>query len=644
MTHLTPLLLLAWTACGSPSSPGADGGVDAAVDSGVVAECRTGRSWSAGNPAYVERTSEWGLGGLQSSWLAGADLDGDGYEDLVVITNGAVARGLPRVFMNRAAAGGARHLVDETHASGLTTARDGADGRYFSLATFGDVDNDGDLDAYTGVYVTDHASRMGNTDAAEVLLNDGSGHFTLTASPATAAFEPADPREGGAFFLDHDRDGLLDLFMAYWWAGAEPFTIPYGQFPLLLAGDGTGVFTDVSEARGFTFTNTDVGVANGTATVPIFGATGCDVSGDARPDILLAAYGRFWNQAWISTGATDYVNRGRMDGVAADDRLDYSDDQSYRCYCQAHPGTCPATVMAPDPRFSCPARGWNPGSSDQPWTLGGNTFSFSCGDVDNDGDMDLYSSEIRHPDVGFASDPSELLINDGAGTFTRPGREAMGLAPPVDLTSTDEGGQNGGIFDFDDDGWLDVYLGASPYDHNRAWLFHQNPPTGTWTGSFEYIGAAAGFDHACPSSMALADFDHDGDEDIAVATYGCAPDYGGGTMPMQPVAFYENVSHENNWTSLRLVGTGGSNRSAIGARVRVTAGGVTRTREVFDSWGRASMSRDIAVHVGLGASCTIDSIEIRWPDATSTMETWTTVVANHRVELRQGDPAVHYLE
>src|SRR5207244_3837778 len=158
------------------------------------------------------------------------------------------------------------------------------------------------------------------------------------------------PREGGAFFFDSDRDGRLDLFTAYWWAGDEPFTIPYGQFPLLLAGDGTGAFADVSMARGFTFTDTGIGVAMGTATVPVFGATACDVSGDARPDVLLAAYGRFWNQAWISDGATDYVNRSRADGVAADDRLDYSDDHNYRCFCRANPAMCPPGIAPPDPR------------------------------------------------------------------------------------------------------------------------------------------------------------------------------------------------------------------------------------------------------------------------------------------------------
>src|SRR5262249_20748576 len=157
---------------------------------------------------------QWGLDGLDGSSLTTGDLDGDGFPDLVVVTNGT-GRGFVRVFMNRAS-GSRRHFVDETHASGLTTTRDGMDGRYFAYATLGDVDDDGDLDVETEAFYYDAAARMGLADTSEILLNDGAGHFALTPDAIVAPLENADtPRAGSMLFFDHDVDGHLDLFVDF---------------------------------------------------------------------------------------------------------------------------------------------------------------------------------------------------------------------------------------------------------------------------------------------------------------------------------------------------------------------------------------------------------------------------------------------
>ena len=58
-------------------------------------------------------------------------------------------------------------------------------------------------------------------------------------------------------------------------------------------------------------------------------------------------------------------------------------------------------------------RGWQPGTTDQPFSLGGNYFSIACGDIDDDGDMDLMSATIVHGDVGSSADPSEIILNPG---------------------------------------------------------------------------------------------------------------------------------------------------------------------------------------------------------------------------------------
>jgi hypothetical protein len=144
--------------------------------------------------------------------------------------------------------------------------------------------------------------------------------------------------------------------------------------------------------------------------------------------------------------------------------------------------------------------------------------------------------------------------------------------------------------------------------------------------------------------MAIADFDNDGDLDVVLGTSlarTCNTDWMGRSV----VRLYENVASEANWTSVRLVGRGegGANRAAIGAKVLVTAGGVTQMREVQGTWGLAGLSTELVAHVGTGSNCMIDRIEVRWPDAARSVETFRNVSANYRIELRQGEGRVRYL-
>jgi hypothetical protein len=95
-----------------------------------------------------------------------------------------------------------------------------------------------------------------------------------------------------------------------------------------------------------------------------------------------------------------------------------------------------------------------------------------------------------------------------------------------------------------------------------------------------------------------------------------------------------------------LVGAGppdGASRDAIGARVRVTAGGVTQTRELQSSYGHLALEHDLVMHFGLGAACTVDAIEVRWPNGALDVQTFNDVRANYRIEIRQGETAVRYL-
>ena len=620
--------------------------VDASPDGGgpPPMACRTGTGWDPSRPAFENRATEWGLGAVRGNTLATADIDGDGFADLFALDAAGNARteldAVPpvihvRVLMNRPRAGGGREFVDATRDSNFLETRSGdAYGRALELVTFGDVDNDGDVDAFSGFTYDPAGADPG--DRSELMLNDGRGVFTL--GPELLE-DPLQPNSSGSVFIDYDLDGAVDLASGYWFRYPN-FTSPFGQQNQLFEGAGDGSFVEVTAAAGLTLGDTMASLVAGTNKRPLFGTTACDVSGDGRPDLIGATYGRAFNLLMVSDGDA-FVDQSLASGVAADENLDYSDDESYLCFCLANPTMCPSGL--PRPRYACPGRGWQPGVTDQPYRLAGNTFSIACGDVDNDGDMDLYTAEIAHPDVGSASDKSELLINDTTSPdtvhFTRPGRAAMGLTPPVG--TNDEGGLSNALFDFDNDGRLDVYLGGSDYDEQYGWLFHQNAD-----GTFTLLPDDAGFHHPCAHGLALADFDRDGDVDVIVGTSlartWCTTQWMGTGAA---VRMYENVSNEMNWTSIRLVGrgAGGANALGIGARIRVTAGGVTQTRELQGSWGHYDLGHELVANFGLGTACTIDRIEVRWPNATLATDVYTDVRANYPLELTEGSTAVRYL-
>ena len=660
-TQLSSLALALLSGCPSPGGNHADSSdivPDAVVDAPVDAPpppmaCRAGTTWSGTGAAFSNAgTADWGLTDARGVNLAVADLDGDSWADLVVFDTSSNSRSdftmtppvvHTRVYMNRPRMGGVgRTFVDATQSSNLLAIHDDTGyGRNVNMMVFADMDNDGDVDAISNVDVNTAATAPADPgDRSVVMLNDGHGVFSFANDSAITGSSGDVPQTLGMVFTDQNRDGAIDVFMVYSYDPSA--SIEIGQQPQLFRGHGDGTFDDVTATVGLTLSGSMSAFATDTQLRSFYGVTACDVNDDGMQDLIGAAYGRQWNMLFLNQG-DHYTDIGRSSGVAGDMNTDYHTDQSYLCYCQTHATEttyCPPGT--PAPLYTCPLRGWREGYNDQPWRLNGNTFAIACGDIDNDGDTDLYTAEIHHPDVGTSSDVSEMLVNHSTGTtvtFDRPGRAMMGLVPGSG-PDLDEGGLNAGMWDWDDDGRLDVFLAASDYPGQFSWVFHQKPD-----GTFAEVGTVAGFHHACPHGIAVADFDHDGDQDVIVGSStfrDCAMRWPHGNE----LRFYENNASQANWTSVSLVGRGmgGANRSAIGARVRVTAGGVTQTREVYPVWGQsAGAGIELPVHVGLGANCMIDRIEVRWPDSTGTIETFTNVLANYRVEIHQGEGGVRYL-
>jgi hypothetical protein len=616
------------------------------VAQGPALTCKQPPALGAG-PYFTNVTVEVGLAAdtldVTGNRLAFADINEDGFPDLFVHTVGGGRDDLTatppdrrkRVLLNQEGTNGERVFADFTDQSGYLASREpGFTGRASNFAIFADVNNDGHVDIFSATYAEDDPNIPDHGDRSEVLLGNGDGTFALAPSSGPTA----PPTATSAAFLDYDRDGRLDLFVGFWYRD-----YPYvpAQQDRLYQGDGAGSFADVTGEMGLT--TTTGGHEQGTNHRPTYGVTVCDVDGDADPDILVSAYGRQLNMLWENQSGTGFVNVAEEKGFDADDNLDYSDNQYFKCYCDANP-TAPECDPDPgSPRITC-GDYWNPGSDDRPWRLGGNTFTTVCGDIDNDGDMDLFNAEIRHWHVGLSSDPSELLINDGNGenwVFDRPGNYSNGLQREWPRSDWNDGDITAGFLDFDNDGMLDIFLGCSDYPDTHDFLFRQ-----VATRQFEDVTEASGAGHYYGNGIALADYDRDGDIDIAVgsSTMRCSSDPNC-TWTTNEVHLYRNeVGQDSNWLAIRLVGAGegASNVSAIGARVMVYSGTTRQLREVQGGYGHFGLQSPFTQYFGLGEACVADEVVIIWPTVNFTVSQFRYVPANYFVTVYEADGTITF--
>jgi hypothetical protein len=524
----------------------------------------------------------------------------------------------PAPFVDVAAAAGVRfrHVTGgEPPLNILQTA--GAGGALF------DADGDGRLDLFlvNGRHLDGRREKEPPRHA--LYRNNGDGTFT----DVTARAGLGGGYGMGCAVADVDGNGHLDLYVTH-----------YGP-NTLYRNNGDGTFTDVTARAGV--------AAGGWSTSAAF----ADMDGDGDLDLYVARYLRFapgesrelCEVEGIKVacppryyeGQSGILYRNNRDGTFTDvtraSGVTHTEGKGLGClWWDADDDGDMDLYIANDGVANNLYRNDGTGRFTDVALLSGAALSpaggaegsmgVDAGDVDGDGRFDLFIGN-------FQNETSALYRNDGEMRFTYATAE-WGLAEATFPALT----FGVGFLDYDNDGWPDLFAANG---HVQDAIERIDPQCtfsqprqlfrNLGSGRFADVSAQAGPGIMTPAvgrGAAFGDWDDDGDVDILVTNNG------GPAMLLR-----NEVGRRRHWLSLRLVGRA-PNRDAIGARVRLRAGGRTQVREVRSGGSYASAS-DFRLHFGLGDASTADSLEIHWPDGAVTRH--RDLPADRRLTLRQDD-------
>ncbi|HEY2821831.1 MAG TPA: CRTAC1 family protein [Candidatus Acidoferrum sp.] len=432
----------------------------------------------------------------------------------------------------------------------------------------GCVWGDYDNDGFPDLFVTQFGANV-------LYHNNGDGTFTDVTTKAGVAGLESGTFHSGAVFFDYDRDGKLDLYVGSY-VNLGPKAQRYCDIGGVKSSCAPAVYHGSPNAL---YHNN----GNGTFT---------NVTASAK---ILQPDGKN-----LSVGAFDWDNDGWPDLFVA------NDGQPAYLYQNLHNGKF--REMAETAGMAYNTHGQMMAS-----------MCISLGDFNNDGWLDLYISD-------FQKNSDHVWRNSGKGYFDEISDEAG-----ITLATKEVLSFGGGFLDYDNDGWLDIFIGNGHVypeieqvstdtlykQHNS--LFH-NEANSKFTDA-TIPGGLTAVPTRAARGVAFADFDNDGYVDVLVANNGDPP-----------TLLRNNALHKNHFVNFKLVGTK-SNRDALGARIKLTAGGITQIREIAGGGSYLSQS-DLRANFGLSGATVISTVEVTWPSGTH--QTFQNVEANRFYQIDEG--------
>jgi hypothetical protein len=458
------------------------------------------------------------------------------------------------------------------------------DGGASRSVNFIDYDGDGILDLFVS-----NGKRFGQNN---FLYKNSGGVFTkITGANPVIDSLPYD----GASWADIDNDGDPDLCVVTWYDSTSMFYINNGGGNFSLAA-GNIIVTD----RGFSET-----------------CSWGDYDNDGLVDLIITNSDGIshHNRLYKNTGAGNFT---RIDSGAVYNDInrssrgvnwvDIDGDRKLDLYITNEANQNNLMYKNNGAGYFTKINGIGPTTS------GGDAWSSSWGDYDNDGDLDLFTANRIQQNF--------LFRNDGNFNFTRITNDTL----------VNETGYFActGWGDYDNDGDLDMFITQayktpnSPLKNN----LYKNMLMESGIPSFQKVSTGdivndAGYSYG----FSWGDWDSDGDLDIFIAkTYGEAENN----------AAYTNDGYSNKWLEVRCIGRT-SNRSAIGAKIKIKSvingNPVWQMREIDGQSGYCG--QNLEQHFGLGNSAVIDSIKVEWPSGSTSY--FTGVSVNQRIIIDEND-------
>jgi enediyne biosynthesis protein E4 len=405
--------------------------------------------------------------------------------------------------------------------------------------------------------------------------NNGNGTFTDVTDKAGLA---APGWTTSAVWFDYDNDGKLDLFVCSF--------VEFGLGTHVFCGDNKLGKRYYCIPRVFKPTPSLLFHNNGDGTFTEVGHK--------------TSIGRAMGKA-LGVVATDINNNGLMDLFVANDTV-----QNF-LFANRGNGQFDEIGLPAEVAFS---------ANGQPRS----GMGVDSADFDGDGLMDLFVANVDQEMFSLYRNMGNEFFTDAA--------HVHGISQATRLLS----GWGLKFFDFDNDGQIDLFLANGHpddmieyYSANVKYkepllLFHNRD------GQLTNVSATAGpvFEESYPArGMAVGDFDNDGRIDVLVSNNGEAP-----------LLLRNQAGQDHHWLGIRLQGTS-CNRDAIGARLKWSAGGVTRER-LKTNGGSYLSSHDPREVLGIGTNTKIDWLEIRWPQPSGKVERFTGLPIDRYITIVEG--------